>query len=266
MVLTELFTRTTEIDRNTKTSGVAHDGDLNRISLTGTAASASQLRVGLVDDYRFSQECVAKVFSDMSSLVQIRSFATVDEYTKCADADFDVTLYYCHATENLSADTQRILAGLRAESGLRPLIVMSDVDEAHQAAALRMAMSSGARGFIPTRTTGLSIMLAVIRFVRAGGTYAPLDLLLDEPVEVKPVALASGWDARGRFTARQMQVLALLQQGKANKNIAHELSMSESSVKVHIRNIMRLTGASNRTQAAYKLQTLDVTRGRGAGV
>ena len=53
-----------------------------------------------------------------------------------------------------------------------------------------------------------------------------------------------------------MAVLAQLRQGKANKLIAHELSMSESTVKVHVRNIMRKMGATNRTQAVYKAQQL----------
>jgi DNA-binding NarL/FixJ family response regulator len=47
-----------------------------------------------------------------------------------------------------------------------------------------------------------------------------------------------------------------LQQGKANKIIAYELGMSESTVKVHVRNIMRKMGATNRTQVAYKAQSL----------
>jgi DNA-binding NarL/FixJ family response regulator len=51
-----------------------------------------------------------------------------------------------------------------------------------------------------------------------------------------------------------MTVLSHLRQGKANKIIAYELGMTESTVKVHIRNIMRKMGATNRTQAVYKSQ------------
>jgi DNA-binding NarL/FixJ family response regulator len=51
-------------------------------------------------------------------------------------------------------------------------------------------------------------------------------------------------------------VLSHLKQGKANKTIAHELGMSESTVKVHVRNIMRTMGATNRTEAACKAQLL----------
>ena len=53
-----------------------------------------------------------------------------------------------------------------------------------------------------------------------------------------------------KFTARQIDVLTCLRQGKPNKTIAFELGMSESTVKVHIRQIMDKLHASNRTQVA----------------
>jgi hypothetical protein len=53
-----------------------------------------------------------------------------------------------------------------------------------------------------------------------------------------------------------MAVLTLLQRGKANKIIAHELCMSENTVKIHVRNIMRKMNATNRTQAVDKARAL----------
>jgi DNA-binding NarL/FixJ family response regulator len=58
------------------------------------------------------------------------------------------------------------------------------------------------------------------------------------------------------FTDRQFAVIEKLREGKANKIIAHELNMRESTVKVHIRNIMRKLRATNRTQVAYLYQTM----------
>ncbi len=49
---------------------------------------------------------------------------------------------------------------------------------------------------------------------------------------------------------REMQILRLLGRGYSNKLIAAELEIAESTVKVHIKHILRKTGASNRTQAA----------------
>ncbi len=78
----------------------------------------------------------------------------------------------------------------------------------------------------------------------------PIDILFsdksdyDQPLDHEVISAG--------LTSRQVAVLAHLRQGKPNKIIAHDLRMSESTVKVHIRNIMRKMGATNRTQAVYK--------------
>ncbi len=62
-----------------------------------------------------------------------------------------------------------------------------------------------------------------------------------------------GVDSFG-FTCREAEVVRLLRQGKPNKIIAFELSISESTVKVHIRNIMKKLNATNRTQVVFLIQ------------
>ena len=52
------------------------------------------------------------------------------------------------------------------------------------------------------------------------------------------------------LTERQMMVVEALCQGMANKQIAYELGMSEHTVKVHLRHIMRKLRARNRTEVA----------------
>jgi DNA-binding NarL/FixJ family response regulator len=60
----------------------------------------------------------------------------------------------------------------------------------------------------------------------------------------------------GLFTARQAAVADALRRGKANKIIAYELNLCESTVKVHIRNIMKKLKAKNRTEVAYKINDM----------
>jgi DNA-binding NarL/FixJ family response regulator len=117
----------------------------------------------------------------------------------------------------------------------------------------------GVRGYIPT-TLGLSVVLEAIRLVGAGGTFIPAAFLqaLMRDAQVEPAAHPTGaanpFDGDVQLsglTARQRAVLHRLREGKANKIIAHELGMRESTVKVHVRNILRKLGASNRTQAVY---------------
>lgn len=238
----------------------ANDLDLRAAATAGAdvasrvlpGQSGAPLRIGLIDSVRFRQECLVKAFEGMSPRLGIRPFETVEEF-EASPNGFQLVIYYIPGDGAWDASAERDLAHLVKTLGATPLIVMSDADHAQQSAALRGTLKCGARGFVPTRTTGLPITLAIIRFVQAGGMFAPLDLLLGDAPEQRP-APAPEPAARGRFTSRQSDVLALLQQGKANKIIAHELGMSESTVKVHVRNIMRMTGATNRTQAAYKVR------------
>lgn len=55
------------------------------------------------------------------------------------------------------------------------------------------------------------------------------------------------------FTGKESLIADCLKEGKANKQIAFELKISESSVKIHVRNIMLKMNASNRSQVTYKL-------------
>ena len=61
------------------------------------------------------------------------------------------------------------------------------------------------------------------------------------------------------MTARQWEVLERLRQGESNKLIGRQLKLRESTVKVHIRQIMRKLGATNRTQAALCAAELSLT-------
>lgn len=73
----------------------------------------------------------------------------------------------------------------------------------------------------------------------------------NRPVRGALEAPAEGEEAPGGdLTNRQQQVLGCLQRARSNKEIARELDMSEATVKVHVRQIMKKLGASNRTHAA----------------
>ena len=114
---------------------------------------------------------------------------------------------------------------------------------------------SGAHGFIPTSTEP-SVALQALSFVLAGGSFFPPTVLLTRPgagagagVRAQSSRSASAV-AASLFTPSQLRVMAQLREGKSNKMIARQLSLCEATVKLHIRQIMRKLGASNRTQVA----------------
>jgi len=53
---------------------------------------------------------------------------------------------------------------------------------------------------------------------------------------------------------RELAVVRAIQQGKPNKIIAYQLGMCESTVKVHVRNVMKKLKARNRTEVAVRAQ------------
>jgi two-component system, NarL family, nitrate/nitrite response regulator NarL len=109
------------------------------------------------------------------------------------------------------------------------------------------ALNRGANGYLPKTLSGKA-MLAALRLVLSGETYVPSIFMEERSRSGGRVGsgAAPGLDA---LTERERDVLDFLCQGKSNKEIARDLAIREVTVKVHVGNIMRKLGASNRTQA-----------------
>jgi len=216
------------------------------------AVGPEQIRVGLIDSLRFSRDCLISAFGALHPDLIIVPFASVEECAASSSSKVEIILYYCHDDGPFETLAQQQVKVLRQKFDNVPIVVLSDARNAILPRSIRTTLNSGAQGIIPTLTTELPAALAAIRFVKAGGTFAPLNALLAGRQE--RLSEGAGATQPNRLTPRQAMVLSHLRQGKANKIIAYELGMTESTVKVHVRNIMRKMGATNRTQAVYKSQ------------
>lgn len=127
-------------------------------------------------------------------------------------------------------------------------VVISDHTDADEAV---VATQSGCRAFIQT-STDPSLVLQILSFVLGGGTYFPqMDFLHTPTADIQyRLQQRSTADAPLHLTRRQLEVLECLRHGRSNKLIGRDLDMRESTVKVHVRQIMRKLGVTNRTQAA----------------
>jgi len=129
-----------------------------------------------------------------------------------------------------------------------PVIMISANEDHHY---ITKAIELGAKGFVP-KTTSTDIMLSALKLVLSGGTYLPPQLLTYHSDHDDSKA------ERGQLTPRQIEILHYLQKGVQNKIIAHELKLSESTVKVHIRRIFTLLGAKNRSQAVNNAMEMGI--------
>lgn len=113
------------------------------------------------------------------------------------------------------------------------------------------AMAAGAAGFVP-KTLAAKSLINAIRFMAAGEQFVPAELLTEEPETQQQHPIAQ------KLTKREMQVLEGLAEGKANKEIARDLDLSEPTIKLHVKNLYRKIGAANRTQAALIAREADL--------
>lgn len=132
-----------------------------------------------------------------------------------------------------------------------PIVIFADGEEANQVAA---AVRHGVRGYIPPSLSP-QVVVEALRLVRAGGTFIPASVVAAaQPARPQAGTAQVARDDRGgradEFTPRELEVLDRLRRGMPNKVIAYELGICISTVKIHIKHVMRKLGATNRTQAA----------------
>ena len=132
-----------------------------------------------------------------------------------------------------------------------PLVVVSMVEDRRD--VLR-AVELGALGYIP-KTAGLDEMHEALRQVLSGAIYLPPAILRTTRTTLTNHGSAasrakSDDEAWNALTKRQRDVVEYLARGLTNSEIADELGLSESTIRVHVSTILDRLGLSNRTQVA----------------
>lgn len=215
--------------------------------LGSAGGDLKSVTIGLVDCNRLTRECLANALRSQHPEIQISSFGVVQACMDAVPSEFDLIIYCLHDNSVIGTEVTRTVTAINRAAPNLPVLVFSYSNHAPDQTIIRSILESGACGFVPAHTATLSIIWAAIDLVNAGGIFLPPDLMLANPRDVSSEPL-------DRLTSRQSAVFNCLRLGKANKIIAYELGMREATVKVHVRNIMRKVGATNRTQAAYKGQ------------
>ena len=202
------------------------------------------MRIVLADDHELVRSGLRFYLERLAPEVTVVEASTLEEaMTAAKTAPTDLIIL------DLTMPGMNGVAGLeqmRARHPAVPLVVLSGRTGREDIMA---ALNRGANGYLPKTLNGKA-MLAALRLVLSGETYVP-SILMDERTRAGGRAsdqsgAVPGLDA---LTERERDVLDFLCQGKSNKEIARDLAIREVTVKVHVGNIMRKLGASNRTQA-----------------
>jgi DNA-binding NarL/FixJ family response regulator len=120
--------------------------------------------------------------------------------------------------------------------------------EAPTAAWVADAVRSGARGVLPRDATPDEIV-AALEAAAVGLVTLPSDLAADLVSTARVSAPRQGTSVSQPLTRREIEILGMLAEGLANKNIAARLGISEHTVKTHVASILAKLRAFSRAEA-----------------
>jgi len=227
---------------------------------------AAALRIVLADDHALFRGGLVLLIKLMDQPVDILEANDLDQATGYLTDGPPIDL--------LLLDL--LMPGMNGIEGVRhicrnwpdvPVVVVSVREDAK---AIREALQAGAMGYIP-KTSSPETTTNALKFILAGGVYVPPHVLhlgdsrRDIPTERDRMAGLGEADAEKAsgtlgLTARQLEVLRLMAEGKSNKDIAAELYISPGTVKMHVSRLFKVLKVENRTQAASKLAEIDAAQ------
>ncbi|WP_018981595.1 response regulator transcription factor [Salinimonas chungwhensis] len=121
---------------------------------------------------------------------------------------------------------------------------------------IAQVMSLGAQGFIPKSSATKDIANAIVR-IKDGETWVPEEKKAE--LEVVNKELSELLRRFRELTPKQIQVLSFLRSGLMNKQIAHEMNVTEATIKAHISAILRKLEINTRTQAVLLMDKLQLS-------
>ena len=135
-----------------------------------------------------------------------------------------------------------------------PIIILSAIFDKE---IVQKTIEIGVAGYL-SKTSSQSEILEALDLVLSGGVYLPQDFLHTQQLGndkllkglLKETSMATS--SNKRLTPRQKAVLECVAEGKANKQIAYELGLTEGTVKLHITAILKILGVYNRTAAVIE--------------
>lgn len=198
----------------------------------------------VIDDHALLREAMAS---------NLRRLGGGSEVVEAADADAALAVlsrdedFDCILLDLLLPGARgfEFLNTLRGRFPSLPVVVVSGKDDRK---TVSRCLQLGAAGFVPKRCGGPQLIEA-LDTVMAGGIYTPGS----QGERPRAQAGSEPGDARVRLTRAQSRVLALLAQGKTNRQIGEALGLAEGTVKIHLTAVYKALGVGNRARALIVL-------------
>jgi DNA-binding NarL/FixJ family response regulator len=203
--------------------------------------------VALIDRRILERECLAHSLKFHRVGWRVLTFSNVNEWSDAAGVLGIPSAVVFNTGNYAKAEVIDRIAEVTSVMAPSSVVVLSDNQDIN---TVLDVIALGVKGYIPS-SVSIDICIHAISLAIAGGRFIPasslmgLRELLGVTAQKRPTSMT--------FTNRQSAIAEALRCGKANKDIANEMNLCESTIKVHVRNIMRKLGATNRTEVACKM-------------
>ncbi|EIM24804.1 LuxR C-terminal-related transcriptional regulator [Microvirga lotononidis] len=204
-----------------------------------------QVRVGVIDRHPLFRDGVTLALNSQSDIKVVAQGASVWDAIDIAQRDApDVIVLDADVLDRSMGAVESIL---QHHPAIRIVILADAADEEHVYGALKR----GVRGYLLKGTCGKEL-IQTVRVLDQGQSFISPSLAARLLMRSGPGSIVEtkGSGALPPLTPREQQILAILVQGRSNKEIGNKLELSEKTIKHHLTNILQKLRVRNRVEAA----------------
>lgn len=208
-----------------------------------------KIRIVLIDDHNLFRSGIKALLSRQADFDIVGEAADglsgvkLVEQTKPDIVLLDLDMPVMNGREALAQ-----ILSVRSEQNVVMLTVSEDSEN------LTECMRFGARGFLLKNINADFLVDSIKRAVDGDNVFSPEMTARLVQSLIRPHNAGTG-SALDTLTPRELEILGHLAAGHSNKIIARQLDLAESTIKVHVQNILRKLELSSRVQAAvYAVQ------------
>lgn len=216
------------------------------------AADAAFEVFAVIDERSLERECFVECLQQQCKSATVIGFESITDW-RASFGNSDQRQVILHNIGSRSLSDEAVREDLRhlvAQARMVPVVILGACEDID---ALVGALECGADGYIPPCVHFPDIVEAT-RMTVAGASFLSRSSLM--ALRNSMAKTDNNGVVLEMFTDRQLAVAQALRRGAANKTIAYELDLRESTVKVHIRHIFHKLKATNRTEAAFLLNQM----------